>query len=273
MNCHFVIRSLTEPWELNKDRRLKYFDFTTGKVGEGDSKNLLAEEDLNSFEIEALLNTLVDQPIDKFKGDLVSGQDALKVGYWRTFRALHLYFLIQAPRYSKSNNPKEAEDLLDQTLRKGEAYLDQLVQVRMETYDLRLFKLPEGRILCFPSTGFFSFPIEDAGCETGFTFSYGVPIFPDVALTLTPKTATEDGLKLLKEQLHGFSVGLTDTCDKVVLPKEMVEQLSEADIVQMMTQLREATRQATAATNELRSLVVKMYETAGLKLGPIKRGQ
>lgn len=273
MNCHVVIRSLTKPWELNKDRRLKYFDFTSGKLGEDDSKTLLAEKDLNSPEIEALLNTLVDQPIDKFKGDLVSGQDALSVGYWRTFRALHLYFLIQAPRYSKSNNPKEAEALLDQTLKKGETYLDQLIQVRMETYDLRLFNLPEGRVLCFPATGFFSFPIEDLGCQTGFTFSYGVPIFPDVALTLIPKTATENGLKLLMEQLHGFSVGLTDTCEKVVLPKEMVEQLSEVEIIQVMTQLREAARQTTVATNELRSLVVKMYDIVGLELRPIKRGQ
>lgn len=271
MNCHFVIRSLTKPWEL-KNRRLKYFDFTKGEIGEDDSKTLLAEKNLNSGEIEGLLNKLVDQPIDQFKRDLLAGKDALSVDYWRTFRALHLYFLIQAPRYSKLKEPKEVEALLDQTLKKGDQFLDQLVQARMDTHDLRVFKLPEGRILCFPSTGFFSFPIEDAGCETGFTFSYGVPLFPDIALALTPKGATENGLKLLREQLHGFSVGLTDTCEKVILPNEMVEQVSESDIALMMNQLREAARQATAATQQLRALVVKMYETIGLKLGPIKRG-
>ncbi|MBX2988833.1 MAG: hypothetical protein KF802_13160 [Bdellovibrionaceae bacterium] len=272
MNCHFVIRSLTEPWEINEQRRLKYFDYSIGKVCEGDSKKLFAEEDINTEEVEGLLNKLIDQPLAKFKKDLLSGQDALKIGYWKTFRALHLYFLLQAPRYAKLNDPKDATSALDEVLKKGEDFLDQIVRVRMETHDLRLFKVPDGRVLCFPATGFFSFPIEDAGCETGFTFSYGVPIFSNIALVITPKTATENGLKQLRELLHSFSVGISDSCEKVVLPKEMVEQLGETEIEAMMAGLREGAKMISEGIHELRRLVVKSYEAMGLKLEPIRRG-
>lgn len=48
INCHFVTRSFTEPWEL-KNRKLKYFDFTLKQLGEDDSLTLFAQVRVHAF--------------------------------------------------------------------------------------------------------------------------------------------------------------------------------------------------------------------------------
>lgn len=169
INCHFVTRSLTQPWEL-ENRRLKYFDFSLDRIDEADSKTLFALENLNSGEVESRLNKLVEEPISRFKMDLLKSDDPASIGRWATYRALWLYFLIQAPRFAKISLIGEKQEAdFDRILSKDESYLDMLVQARQEDNHIRIFRLPEGNVMVFPQIGYFAFPVEDAGCVTGFT--------------------------------------------------------------------------------------------------------
>ena len=45
MNCHYVTRSLTKPWEGN-ERKLIYYDFESDSILESTSKTLFSEKDL-----------------------------------------------------------------------------------------------------------------------------------------------------------------------------------------------------------------------------------
>lgn len=59
----------------------------------------------------------------------------------------------------------------------------------------------------------------------------------------------------------------------MVLPREAVEQLSETELIGMLKTFRATSRQVVEATNQIRELVVKMYDIAGLKVGPKPRGK
>ena len=80
-----------------------------------------------------------------------------------------------------------------------EAALNTIVSKYMEKYSVATIGVPDDHILLFPETGFFTFPLMDSGCVTGFTFSYAVPLFPSLALALVPKTlekSYEDQIKV-----------------------------------------------------------------------------
>ena len=140
----------------------------------------------------------------------------------------------------------------------------------MEKYSVATIGVPDDHILLFPETGFFTFPLMDSGCVTGFTFSYAVPLFPSLALALVPKTLEKSYEDQIKRQLMSYSVGINeDNCNRVVIPASLSEVNEEAVIIEGIKYYRKISIETAQNVHKLRSLVVEMYEKVGLKVGAI----
>lgn len=108
MNCHFVTEKLTEPWCIaNKD--VRYYDFSSGNICDGNIGTLFAEKDTNTKEIEQLISKYVEAPLGKFKAQLIDRfnpelvKNPIKeVTDWSVYRALHLYHFMQIVRFKKA---------------------------------------------------------------------------------------------------------------------------------------------------------------------------
>lgn len=275
MNCHYVTRWITEEWE-QEPGSLLYYDFADRQVKRQFSKRLFAEEDTNTGEIEGLLNKYVETPLKQLKPKLLEAKD-LQITDWSQYRSLFLYFMIQAARYSKAKlSPEEQkaeEHHLDQMLKKGEDFLNQLVQADMQKNQIVAATMPTGQILFFPEVGFFQIPVKDPGCITDFTFGFVVPITPFIAIARVSKTADIRHLLENRAQLSGFSVGLNDKMQRILIPKLIREQHNDDAISKVMDTQREAAINIVTGTHQIRQLVVEMYRKAGLEVGPIKPDQ
>jgi len=63
-NCHYISRFHTRPWEVG-ERDLVYFE--TGTVERHTSRTMFSREQLNTPEVEARLNRLVETPLGKIR--------------------------------------------------------------------------------------------------------------------------------------------------------------------------------------------------------------
>lgn len=266
MNCHYVTRSLTKPWEHDSGR-LFYFDFPTGTIREGRAKTLFALEDTLSLEMEQMISRLVEHPLSVFREVIHNGQGS-SISDWATYRALFLYFLMQSERFRISKLDHQATPT--SIFGKDEAFIDQLISVMMETYNVLWIGMPTGHVLFFPESGVFQFPTEDAECVTGFTFSLAVPLTPFMALAMVPKTIAVDRLFEQRAQLQGYSVGVNENASRILIPKVVTDNNKNEILIETITNYRKAGIEVTKATHEIRELTVKMYDLAGLSLGPIK---
>tara|TARA_R110002049_G_scaffold293452_1_gene478454 strand:- start:376 stop:1188 length:813 start_codon:yes stop_codon:yes gene_type:complete len=270
MNCHYVTRSLTKPWE-GKERKLTYYDFESDSILEGTSKTLFAEKDLIEEKYEDALSKLIERPLGIFKQQILEKKQN-EVDNWNVFRALFLYFFVQTARFSKflADDSEKLENTLEELLSMEEAALNTIVSKYMEKYSVATIGVPDDHILLFPETGFFTFPLMDSGCVTGFTFSYAVPLFPSLALALVPKTLEKSYEDQIKRQLMSYSVGINeDNCNRVVIPASLSEVNEEAVIIEGIKYYRKISIETAQNVHKLRSLVVEMYEKVGLKVGAI----
>jgi hypothetical protein len=113
LNCHFVSRFLTTPWEYGK-RQLSYFDFDDGKVRSVSSRTLFAETGANTREVEARLNRIVETPISSAMARLTDMRgESEELLEWPLFRAISLLLMLQPLRSSgRSDHAGRLEETL-----------------------------------------------------------------------------------------------------------------------------------------------------------------
>lgn len=75
LNCHFVSRFLTTPWEYGQ-RHLWYYDFASDEVRSSSSRSLFAVGGANTSEVEARLNQVIETPISMGVARLVNSNDS-----------------------------------------------------------------------------------------------------------------------------------------------------------------------------------------------------
>lgn len=272
MNCHFVTRSLTKPWE-GEDRKLHCYDFKSDKILSDPSKTLFAEKDLIEEKHEDVLSKLIERPLGIFKQQILDGKKQ-EIDNWNVFRALFLYFFVQTARFSKflADDSEKPENSLEELLSMDEASLNTIVSKYMDRYSVATIGIPEDHVMLFPETVFFTFPLMDSGCITGWTFSYAVPLFPNFALSLIPKTLEKSYEDQIKKQLMMYSVGINeDNCNRVVIPANLLDVNEQSTIIEGIKHYRNIAIKVTQDVHKLRSLVVEMYDKVGLKVGPVKK--
>jgi hypothetical protein len=131
LNCHFVSRFLTRPWEYGQ-RQLSFFDFADGAVRSWSSRSLFAAAGVNSPGVETRLNQVIETPISGAIAELVVTQVGLEEFLqWPLFRALSLLLMLQPLRSSGLAEPAER---LEETITRTDAELDDLTQAAQASY-------------------------------------------------------------------------------------------------------------------------------------------
>lgn len=152
LNCHFVSRFLTRPWEYGQ-RQLSYFDFDEGLVRSCSSRRLFAVIGANTAEVEARLNQVVETPISAAIARLVDTQvEPEELLEWPLFRALSLLLMLQPLR---SSGLGERAERLEKTITRTDAELDELARAAQVSYQLGRITVRNDAPLLYPAAGFF----------------------------------------------------------------------------------------------------------------------
>jgi len=251
---------------------LVYYDFQLDRIEEAKARDLFAQTDLHSTDIERRLHELIEDPLGRL-WHRVREEGIKEVTDWREIRAAHLVFLTQPSRFiDHSTHPSTVERKLDDVLGRDDAYLDALVRLQMNEYDLRVFSMPEdegGKIesLFYPQPGVIGFPIlEDPEKKVlaSVTVAFGIPLHPQILLTAVPKTVLEPWLAEAQQMFQAFSVGLTDECRKVVIPATVADRYDRAELVARIKILRALAKNVVPLMTRMKEVIGKAHRLAGL---------
>jgi hypothetical protein len=168
LNCHFVSRFLTQPWEYG-ERRLSHFDFERDALGSCSSRTLFAVRNANTPEVEASLNRLVETPISIAMARLLAThgvrEEALE---WSLVRAVSLLLMLQPVR--ASGHAERLEDTVTRT----DAELDELARAAGALYRIGRITLNEHLALLYPAAGFF--PLVGRQEDGSYGLAIGLPV-------------------------------------------------------------------------------------------------
>lgn len=258
LNCHFVSRFLTKPWEFSQ-RQLWNYDFDRKQIEEKSSKSLFAEVGRNTAEIEKCLNELIETPISNAITTLVpSGAiDNVEIGEWRLFRALNLLLLLQ---WSRASEKESHRSKLGQALSWDETTLDELVLACQQTHIVVGLRGDPRAPLCYPSHGLFAVPIRQQ--SGSFTAIYAIPLTEYYAVARVPRNVNlDDVFQTITCQggyLSNSSVGTT--ASKVIIHPSVIEAHGAATAVQMIEEARKGVLKMFSLCGEVNKLDREMYE-------------
>jgi len=259
LNCHFVSRFLTRPWEFG-NRQLWYYDFDRRQIGKKPSRTLFAQVGRNTAEIEKRLNEFIETPISHAITTLVpSGDiDNVEIRDWRLFRALNLLLLLQ---WSRASEKESHRSMLGQTLSWDEATLDQLVLARQQTHMLLGLRGHRQAPLCYPSHGFFGIPVRRQ--SGSFATIYAIPLTEHFAVASASRDVREDDiLQTITCGNGGFfsnnSVGIT--APRAIIHPSVIETHGARTAAHMVEDARKVVREMFSLCGEINKLDREMDE-------------
>jgi len=258
LNCHFVSRFLTKPWEFGQ-RQLWYYDFDRKQIEQKSSKSLFAQVGRNTAEIETCLNELIETPISNAITTLVpSGAiDNVEIREWRLFRALNLLLLLQ---WSRASEKESHRSRLGQALSWDEATLDQLVLACQQTHIVVGLCGDPRAPLCYPSHGLFALPIRKQ--SGSYTAIYAIPLTEYYAVARVPRDVNmDDVFQTITCQggyLSNSSVGTT--ASKVIIHPSVIGAHGAATAARMIEEAREGVLETVSLCREMNKLDQQMYE-------------
>ena len=259
LNCHFVSRFLTKPWEFGQ-RQLWYYDFDRKQIENKSSKTLFAQAGMNTAEIEKRLNELIETPISNAIATLVpSGAiDNVEIHQWPLFRALNLLLLLQCSRASEKESHRSK---LEQTLSWDDATLDQLVHAcQLAHMIVGLRGHPRAPFL-YPSHGFFAMPIQQP--SGSYTAIYAIPLTEYFAIAKVPRDVNmDDTFQTITCGQGGYvsSSSVGTTASRVIIHPSVVEAHGAATAARMIEDARENVLQMFSSCGEVKKLDREMDE-------------
>lgn len=156
LNCHFVSRFATRPWEFEQ-RSLWYFDFERDRVLRASSETLFSKSGENAREVEARLNTLIETPLSQEVARWRNGRAAADLP-WPLFRAIALLLLLQ-PARSATENDRALQ--IEDVVMKPESELNQLAYAAEQRYQMGRISVRQDAALLYPERGWFWMPAQD----------------------------------------------------------------------------------------------------------------
>jgi hypothetical protein len=259
---HFVSDFLLEPWktEHNSNRGVWLYDFAKNQIVHRSSKIVFSRKKVFTPEMEIRYNELIETPFSRYVESLKSG-NGLDIEDWEVQRALHLIFLAQSPRVSQALAPGVVNTFAE-FLSKSDQILDEIVIGLMETSNLVRINVPKFQPIFCPLQGIFSIPYQDPGCETNWSYAFGIPITPAVVLTLISKSVTTEVIN--KMPLWACSVGIFPKVTHLAIPPSAVTLLSHAKIIENIAFARRANQELFENIGELRSLIQDASNEMGM---------
>lgn len=235
LNCHFVSRFLTIPWE-HGERMLWFYDFERDRLDTASSKHLFAREGTNTVEVERRLNRLVETPIASARTALwANGSDVSQDLEWSLFRALALLILLQPFRSSDSSDRSQT---LEEVISRSDKDIDGLAHAIGATWRLMRITVSDRSPLVYPSSGFFPLLASPIGGKCAFAFA--VPLSPIHAFVGVPSDIQSEQTEHWSANGAGFvsnySVGYRASV--VVVHPSLVNALPEAEIVKAIRDAR-----------------------------------
>jgi hypothetical protein len=281
-NDHYIQRALIERWSRQRpdggwDNHLRYFDFRTGSIGASTSYQLFSKVGLNPSAIELRLNQLIESPLTRFrKEDLKrhqrGGTSKVKINDHQVLLALSLLLYVQTARVKDAVNPDDGESSLARLLAYDQSTLEAIAADFQRQYQFASVALPRELFFFFPETGFFQLPVMEKadGCVTGWTFGYALPLTPRTAFLAISPTGDIPLSREAAGVLAGCSVGLNDHCSKVIIPSYVCDQWSDERLAEAIPRRRAEAIELISNISQVRELVAKAYQLAGIELGPVR---
>jgi len=237
LNCHFVTRFLTKPWEELPGRDLYFYDFDRKVIGKKSSRRLFAKTGLNDQKTEERINDLVETPLARLVAEVKRGNvhAATNISSWEVFRALTLLFPLQGARLSRLDG-STSEEFFDWSDDK----IDQLTWAYQEKYNLIHRTVPAHSPLFFPSHGFFFVPLAEPSLSDPGLFA--IPLTPHDALLILPKTADNDGIGRILGMGGGAfltNASLSTTAPRIVFHPDLLKHHDRAKISGLFEEIRE----------------------------------
>lgn len=261
LNCHFVSRFLTTPWEYGQ-RRLSYFDFDEGRVCSQSSKTLFALRDANTPKVEASLNRLIETPVSQAMAKLTDMQtESEELLEWTLSRALSLLLMLQPTRSTKDGKQRER---LEETVMRSDAELDRIAAEAQACYQLGRITVRNDVPLLYPAAGFFA--VVAKGKNGEYAAGIAIPVasrhvFVAVRRLLDWDTATTQWAANGAAPVANASVG---TSNRVVIPQSAIDALQPEQIAARMHRLRSETRQLLDLAQEFNGALHRLNAEFGL---------
>lgn len=238
LNCHFVSRFLTNPWE-HDDRRLTYFDFRDRQIRTRSSRRLFAVVGANTRAVEDRLDAIIETPISNAMAQLtaIGGGDRQEDLAWPVFRALTLLMMLQPLRAPGDDARNET---LEATVLRTDAELDQIAQAAGQRYHLGRIVVQPGAALLYPAAGYF--PIVARDNAGNWRSCVAIPMALRHVVIAAPREIDWNAAATMwaangAGMLSNFSVG---TSERVVLPPAHVAAYEADEIEQLVTEMRDA---------------------------------
>lgn len=266
-NNHYISRFLTEPWEYGQ-RSLLAYDFEKEKYREVKSKSFLTSREIYSDKLEKYFSDYIETPVGLFRSEVLAGKAHFDLKDWSKYRGLQLLIALQSIRFSSRNNA-EAQTKLEEMCDKGESFADNLISAHMQQNQLCLVRVTEFGRLFFPETGMFPLAVHDTGCESLYSWAFGVPLHPEFFIASLSKTVNEQSLQDLRKVPNlfmGRSLGTSKHAKRVVVPKSLVEANGKEKIKEVMIFWRKLADEHITLINKLREQVQAMWSLTGFNL-------
>lgn len=259
LNCHFVSRFLTKPWEFGH-RQLWYYDFDRKQIENKSSKTLFAQAGRNTGEIEKRLNELIETPISNAITKLVpSGAiDNVEIREWPQFRALNLLLLLQC---SRASDKEPHRSKLGEALSWDETTLDKLVRACQQNHIIVGLRGHSGAPLCYPSHGFFAMPIQQP--SGSYTAIYAIPLTEYFAVAKVPRDVNMDAtFQTITCGQGGYvsSSSVGTTASRVIIHPSVIDSHGAATAARMIEDARENVLQMFSLCGEVKKLDREMDE-------------
>lgn len=263
LNCHFVSRFLTTPWEFGQ-RRLHFYDVKTGRFGEKSSRYLFSRRGSNSGNIERRLDQLIETPLSNAIKDWGSTtQDrVIPIDDWPVFRALALVFMFQVPRVAqKISVARELAAMCSWP----DSKVDQYAWGMNQLYTVGTFRPPATFPLFYPSKGYFLVPLlGDPPLHCG---AMAIPLTERLGIVSVPKDFDSERLRALLSLGGGafvcnMSVGTN--AERVVVHPSVMARARPEELGAYIVKTQKNNLTLLQALSDMKSVAIAAFAQIGM---------
>jgi hypothetical protein len=263
LNCHFVSRFLTKPWEFGQ-RMLHFYDVKAQSFGLKSSKVLFARRGINSPAAERRLDQLIETPLASAIAGwrtVAPGPDA-PISDWPVFRALALIFMFQVARTTKATaQPEELAAMCAWPDSKADEYAWGMNQLHTFVFVHPSAAYP----LYYPSPGYFVVPL--LGTLAGPPGALAIPLTERLAVISLRKTYDARHLRSILCAGGGalvskLSVGTN--ADRVVVHPGLLIGRRPAELGKQIAQMQKDNLRVLQAVADMKSLTLAAFAEVGI---------
>jgi hypothetical protein len=254
-DSHWISHFLLKRWEATPGR-LRYYDFTTGRIHPGSAKGTFVSPTPFPEAVEKALGAVIETPLGEYLArSRKAGTGLVGTANEREDHAIVLALMCQSIRTAHANGNSQLHTI-ESLLTDGAGRIGGFVKVTRASFEFLGANLVSDRLF-FPSTGTVALPVTGShgwmlpvspaalvACLPKFAFGHP-PRSPEDADFPVAEGPREDALKALLANpglLTTISVGIVG--DRVVLPPDIAG--TEEEIAQRVRTAREDAKHVNA---------------------------